>query len=283
MPAKREINFRGMTGVLAQRTAAVHAAHLVPHLKPHFRILDIGSGPGSITLDLARLVPEGSVVGLDINSGMTAFHQRYSPFGPPYLLSIYVDFIHSSRLAAEQQRLANVEFIQGDAQDLRRFESESFDVVHAHQLLLHLPRALDAMKEMRRLTKRGGMVSSRDNAFRTWIPLNPALEKGIEGFDRHCEARGVDSFFGRRSHIVAHEVGFGWDEIETGSVGWEFSGPEGRAAWVQGAAGSASKSMLETGVLTEEETEEYRLAWEEWKERPEARMMAVDGTLLCWK
>ena len=53
-----------------QRSAAIYAAHLLPHLKPSFRILDVGCGPGSITLDLARLVPDGHVVGIDINAGM---------------------------------------------------------------------------------------------------------------------------------------------------------------------------------------------------------------------
>lgn len=52
-----------------ERTAQVHARHLLPHLKPHYRVLDIGCGPGSITADLAELVPDGEVVGLDINAG----------------------------------------------------------------------------------------------------------------------------------------------------------------------------------------------------------------------
>jgi ubiquinone/menaquinone biosynthesis C-methylase UbiE len=52
-----------------RRTAKDFATHLLPHIKPHYRILDIGCGPGSITLDLARLVPDGFVRGIDINAG----------------------------------------------------------------------------------------------------------------------------------------------------------------------------------------------------------------------
>ena len=55
--------------VFNRRTAEACAAHVLPYIKPHFRILDIGCGPGSISLDLARLVPEGSVVGVDISAG----------------------------------------------------------------------------------------------------------------------------------------------------------------------------------------------------------------------
>lgn len=51
--------------VLSLRTAGNSAAFLIPHIKPHYKVLDVGCGPGSITLDFAALVPQGSVVGLD--------------------------------------------------------------------------------------------------------------------------------------------------------------------------------------------------------------------------
>src|SRR4051794_41900637 len=47
------------------RTAENSAAYLLPHLTPTDRLLDIGSGPGTITADLARRVRE--VVALEIN------------------------------------------------------------------------------------------------------------------------------------------------------------------------------------------------------------------------
>src|SRR5690349_14000530 len=44
------------------RTAANSAAYLLPHLRPTDRLLDIGSGPGTITADLARLVAEVTAI-----------------------------------------------------------------------------------------------------------------------------------------------------------------------------------------------------------------------------
>ena len=41
------------------RTAANSAAYLLPHLAPGQRLLDVGSGPGTITADLATLVAPG--------------------------------------------------------------------------------------------------------------------------------------------------------------------------------------------------------------------------------
>ena len=60
--------------VFNRRTAEACATHLLPYIKPHFRILDVGCGPGSIALDLARLVPEGHVVGVDISEGRPFFN-----------------------------------------------------------------------------------------------------------------------------------------------------------------------------------------------------------------
>src|SRR5512140_847483 len=47
------------------RTAENSAAYLLPQLKPHMRILDVGCGPGTITAGLAGYVPRGHVTGID--------------------------------------------------------------------------------------------------------------------------------------------------------------------------------------------------------------------------
>src|ERR1700749_3579205 len=45
------------------RTAENSAAYLLPHLRPDAKLLDVGSGPGTITLDLAERV--GHVTALE--------------------------------------------------------------------------------------------------------------------------------------------------------------------------------------------------------------------------
>ncbi|MGD0692902.1 MAG: methyltransferase domain-containing protein, partial [Acidimicrobiales bacterium] len=47
------------------RTAQNSAGFLLPHLKSGDRLLDVGCGPGTITMDLADLVAPGPVVGID--------------------------------------------------------------------------------------------------------------------------------------------------------------------------------------------------------------------------
>lgn len=61
-----------LTALYDFRNAKDYAAYLLPHLKPHFHILDVGSGPGGMTHDFALLVPQGKVVGIDMSPGIVA-------------------------------------------------------------------------------------------------------------------------------------------------------------------------------------------------------------------
>ena len=47
------------------RTAANSAAYLLDSLRPGMTLLDVGCGPGTITVDLAGQVPHGHVVRVD--------------------------------------------------------------------------------------------------------------------------------------------------------------------------------------------------------------------------
>ena len=59
------------------RTAADSAAYLLPHLHDGLQVLDVGCGPGTITLDLAAAVgPSGVVVGVENVEGPLAHARR---------------------------------------------------------------------------------------------------------------------------------------------------------------------------------------------------------------
>src|SRR5690242_631210 len=61
------------------RTAENSAGHLLPHLRPGLSLLDVGSGPGTITVDLAQRVAPGRVTALEITEAalrLTRDHAR---------------------------------------------------------------------------------------------------------------------------------------------------------------------------------------------------------------
>ena len=65
---------RGETQTLSQvetaikmRGADVYAGFLLPHLRPDMTVLDCGCGEATITLGVAEAVPDGRVVGIDLD------------------------------------------------------------------------------------------------------------------------------------------------------------------------------------------------------------------------
>src|SRR5690242_3631297 len=88
------------------RTAENSASYLLPFLEPGLRLLDVGCGPGTITLDLAARIAPGRTVGVDRDAGVLAEAQS----------------------ALDSRGLSGVEFRIADAYALE-FDDESFDVV----------------------------------------------------------------------------------------------------------------------------------------------------------
>ena len=123
------------------RTAENSAAYLLPHLAENARVLDVGCGPGTITAGLADRVPQGHVTGID--AGEEVIDQARAAF---------------PRAEARQQ--SNLDFATGDVYALD-YPDDSFDVVHVHQVLQHLGDQVSALREMRRVTRPGGLVAVR--------------------------------------------------------------------------------------------------------------------------
>ena len=105
-----------------RRTAKNSAAYLLPLLAPGMSLLDVGCGPGTITVDLAPRVAPGPVVGVDRAAEVLA----------------EADALLADRPAT------NVRFEPGDISGLA-FADGTFDVVHAHQVLQHLADPVAAL------------------------------------------------------------------------------------------------------------------------------------------
>lgn len=75
--------------------------------------------------------------------------------------------------------VANIDFKQAEMLNRLTFENETFDVLHCHQVLAHLPRPSDALREMLRVTKLPGIVAAREgdsDTERIWPDL-PGFQK----------------------------------------------------------------------------------------------------------
>jgi ubiquinone/menaquinone biosynthesis C-methylase UbiE len=90
------------------RTAENSAAYLLPALTPGQTLLDVGCGPGTVTVDLARRVAPGAVIGVDRSERV----------------------IEIARADAAEAGVDNVTFQVADAYSLP-FADDSVDVAHA--------------------------------------------------------------------------------------------------------------------------------------------------------
>ena len=181
--------------LFGSRNAQDCCGYLLPHLRslqPTFRLLDLGCGPGSITFDLANLFPEAFIIGIDLSTEVTAQNNarivQYSKYG-------------------------NIEFRAGDMLDPLSFLNESelgtFDVVHEHATMIHMPDAPEALRQMRRMCKKkGGVVASRNGDMTSQI-LHPPCPENMTLILKSYEASHGDASVGRK--LVEHAVQAGWN------------------------------------------------------------------------
>lgn len=109
-------------------------------LRPGFRVLDFGCGPGSYSLSAAEMVgEEGKVYSQDI-------------------LPHAIEYV---RKAAREKGLANLEFICSSLDT--GLESGTMDVVLLYDTFHHLKGAESALQELYRVLKTEGVLSFSDH------------------------------------------------------------------------------------------------------------------------
>ncbi|MFE9257012.1 class I SAM-dependent methyltransferase [Streptomyces sp. NPDC006879] len=247
------------------RTAANSAAYLTGALRPGMSLLDIGCGPGTITVDLADLVAPGPVTAVDAAPEVVA----------------------KARAHARERGSENVEFGVVDVHALS-FPDSAFDIVHAHQVLQHVADPVRALREMRRVCRPGGLVAARDAdyAAMTWYPQAPGLELWQQLYDRVARANGGEPDAGRRLHAWARTAGFADHEISATASVWCFATAVERQWWSELWAErttSSSYALLAVagGHATSRELADIAKAWREWGRHPDAWFTVLNGEILC--
>ncbi|KAI1130916.1 ubiE/COQ5 methyltransferase [Nemania abortiva] len=249
----------------SRRTAQNSAAFLIPHIKPHYRILDVGCGPGSITVDLAQLVPQGSVIGVDTSE----------------------DVISQARdLARTRGVTANLEFQKSDGSKLP-FGDDEFDIVFCHQVLHHVQEPVSILKEMARVTRKGGIVAARevDYGAVTWYPELPGIQRWEDIHMENFKVSNSQPKAGRYVKAWAREAGFAPGDITfTWSV-WNYQDAEAvtwSKSWADRTLYSSYATLsLEKGISTQEDLNYVSDTWREWGETEGAFVIIPNGEVLC--
>lgn len=245
------------------RTAENSAGYLLPHLEPGMHVLDVGCGPGTITLDLAERVTPGTVVGLD-----------RSP-----------EVIAQAEQARDAAQADNVAFAVGDVYALD-FDDGRFDVIHAHQVLQHLTDPVAALGEMRRVLRDGGLLAVRDSDYAAfaWAPDDPRLDRWNELYHHVTARNGAEADAGR--YLLGWVQRAGFSDATTSSSTWTFADPEARAwwggLWADRCLHSGfAEQALDYGLTDPAELEDLATAWREWAAQPDGCIAVLHVEVLA--
>ena len=179
--------------LMLKRTAARHAAFFTPFLHRGMRVLDCGCGPGTITLDIAKLVSPGQVYGIDLEPTQ----------------------LRSAQHRSSQQQI-NAWFGVASIYALP-FSDGQFDAVFAHALFEHLREPVTALLEMKRVLRSSGLVGIRSPDWAGWLVYPPSLliEQAFHVFKQTQIANGGNPHVGRALKGLLRESGFSKISIST--------------------------------------------------------------------
>ena len=244
-----------------RRTAEVCAAFLLRRLQPDAAVLDMGCGPGAITVGLARRA--GTVAGVDASAEM----------------------VESARRRAAEEGIDNASFEVGSAYDLP-FHDNSFDVVYAHQLMQHLSDPVRALREARRVLRPGGLVAVRDSDYQTMVhaPVEPAIGHWLRLYHEVAAANGGNADAGRFLPGWVSAAGFVDPVVTTSTT--TYADAAGRELWggmwaVRATDSDFAQHAVSGGFATRGDLVAISAAFRRWADHPSGFWAFINGEVVA--
>jgi ubiquinone/menaquinone biosynthesis C-methylase UbiE len=235
---------------LSVQTAEREAAFFLPSLRTGMRVLDVGCGPGTITVGLAAAVASGEVVGID---------REDRP-------------LEQARALAAERGVGNARFELADLHALP-FSDGSFDAAFLHGVLEHVPDPVAALRAITRVVRPGGVVAARspDITVCCLYPPDPLLETALSVFARFRARIGGHADIGRALRSVFRDAGLS-DVVMSMSME-SFGTMEGTRAWArlwEGYIGqpAIADQVVGFGLATGEQLDQMQAAWRAWADLP---------------
>ena len=259
----------GVTPGLSQdyvtRTAGQQAMFVLPYLHPGMNLLDIGCGPGTITLGLAQAVAPGHVTGID--------HDR--------------QHIETARKLAADRGVNNTTFKTGDAFSLP-FEDNSLDAAFENNMFTHLAqKAVQAAREVHRVLKPQGFFAVRDVDADSvvWGHLNDSIRQLDKLFIAWHQSRGSDITIGKQLPEILRQAGF-TNTIKSVSADTKGNPEETRShaqITVSLLEGPFGRAIVDKGWGGRHLVEHLKASIREWGEHPDAFFANVHVEVIGWK
>ena len=228
-------------------------------------MLDLGCGPGTISVGLAETVHLGEVHGVDIEESQ----------------------VELARAAAKAGGHKNLVFHVGDVIALP-FDDSSFDAAHCHTVLTHVPDTSNVLSEVMRVLKPGGLVGCREMIASSHFlaPIEDKAARAWDMFARLIIANGGHPDKG--TELNANFIQAGFEDIRT-SASFDYFGTaedvDFLRKFIEGwfLSPEVVAAVLNSGFGTQQDIDEWRSALDQWRVTPGACGAFAFGELIARK
>ena len=237
---------------MRSRSATEYADFVLPSIGGGDRVLDVGCGPGSITLGLAQVAEH--VTGVDVDE---------------------VDFT-DARLYSAKHGIDNVEFLEGSIYELD-FPDASFDVCTLLSMMETLDDPLAGLAEVRRVLKPGGLVGASSIEYGGLIlqgPDEPLLRRFYELRLQLYEAQG-DVHIHRGRELRGILLAAGFQQVTAIINYFSYGTAERVRTFGLGRAADCREEwyvdgLTKRGLADQAELDALEQAWIGWVESPDS-------------
>ena len=175
------------------RSSKMLAPLFVEFVGPHGEVLDVGCGTGALTFAIAGKDSVSKITGVDPSEGFLTY-ARSKTIDP------------------------RIQFEIGDAQNLG-FADASFDQCLALLVMRFVPDATKAVKEMRRVTRSGGLVATAMWDTTGGNELNDSLFDAALMIDPNApQEKNTPGFYGTSEELKSLWMTAGLEKIEVKNI-----------------------------------------------------------------
>jgi SAM-dependent methyltransferase len=238
--------------LLKNRSAAEYADFVLPSIGPEDRVLDVGCGPGSITIGLAGVAAQ--VTGIDVDDAEFA----------------------DARTHAAAHGIDNVAFVEGTIYQLE-VPDASVDVCTLMSMMETLDDPLAGLAEVRRVVRPGGLVAASSIEYGGLVlhgPDVPLLRRFYELRLQLWDAQG-DVHYHRGRELRGLLSAAGFVDVESSIRMFSYGTVERVRTFGLGRAADCRDEwyvdgLAEHGLATQDEIDTLEQAWTRWADAPDS-------------
>jgi len=215
-------------------------------LKDGMNIIECGSGPGFLLMNILKEMPKCTATALEIDNFLVDILKSNSKLNNKQLFDVKHASIYDTKLP-----------------------DNTFDFAISRLVIEHLQEPLKAIKELNRILKPGGKLVLVSNDFDYHLLTFPIIPELDEMYKAYCQSRFSENgnpLIGRQLPMLISKSGFSDVQIDIVCV---HSSIEGDKAFLKAENVNISKSLVEEGSLKKESLDALAENWYKMLQDPD--------------